>query len=163
MSHLEDLVYQYHEWQGYIVRRNIKVGRLPHGGWEGELDIVAYHPETDDLVHLEPSIDADSWKKREERFARKFRIGRKHIFRGVFPWLSKKTPLRQVAVLITRGKNRTRVGGGHIWTIDEMMCEIRKGVVHQGPMVSSAIPEQFDLLRTIQMCECGYHRRIEDC
>jgi len=40
VSHLEDLLCEYYEWQGYIVRRNIKVGRLGHGGWEGELDIV---------------------------------------------------------------------------------------------------------------------------
>jgi hypothetical protein len=46
MSHLEDLLCEYYQWQGYIVRRNIKVGRLDHGGWEGELDIVAYHPVT---------------------------------------------------------------------------------------------------------------------
>src|SRR5437764_13234533 len=58
MSHLEDLLCEYYDWQGYIVRRNVKVGRLSHGGWEGELDIVAYHPKTRDLVHLEPSIDA---------------------------------------------------------------------------------------------------------
>jgi len=41
VSHLEDLLCEYYEWQGYIVRRNIKVGRLGHGGWEGELDLVA--------------------------------------------------------------------------------------------------------------------------
>src|SRR5882672_2600591 len=58
VSHLEDLLCEYYEWQGYIVRRNIKVGRLGHGGWEGELDIVAYHPKSNHLVHLEPSLDA---------------------------------------------------------------------------------------------------------
>ena len=54
MSHLEDLIYQYYEWKGYVVRRNIKVGRLRHGGWEGELDIVAFHHEDGHLIHLEP-------------------------------------------------------------------------------------------------------------
>ena len=57
-SHLEDLLCEFYEWQGYILRRNIRVGRLGHGGWEGELDIVAYHPTLNALIHLEPSIDA---------------------------------------------------------------------------------------------------------
>jgi len=64
MSHLEDPIYEFYEWRGYIVRRNIKVGKLHHGGWAGELDIVAYHPEHRNLVHLEPSIDAESLSKR---------------------------------------------------------------------------------------------------
>jgi hypothetical protein len=67
MSHLESLVAEYLEWQGYLIRRNTKVGRLAHGGWEMELDIVGYHPQTQKLVHYEPSIDALSWDKREAR------------------------------------------------------------------------------------------------
>ncbi len=31
MSHLEDLLCEYYDWQGYIVRRNVKVGRLGQG------------------------------------------------------------------------------------------------------------------------------------
>jgi hypothetical protein len=61
MSHLETLVAEYLEWQGYLIRRNTKVGRLKHGGWEMELDIVGYHPKSLELVHYEPSIDALSW------------------------------------------------------------------------------------------------------
>lgn len=70
MSHLESLVAEYLEWQGYLVRRNTKVGRLAHGGWEMELDIVGYHPKTQKLVHYEPSIDALSWDKREARYVK---------------------------------------------------------------------------------------------
>jgi hypothetical protein len=46
MSHLEDLLVQWRDWRSYVVQRNVKAGRLSHGGWEGELDIVAYHPVT---------------------------------------------------------------------------------------------------------------------
>lgn len=56
MNHLETLIKQYYEWRGYIVRSNVKVGRLRHGGWAGELDIVAYHPVSEHLLHLEPSF-----------------------------------------------------------------------------------------------------------
>lgn len=67
MSHLESLLVEYLDWQGYLVRRNTKVGRLAHGGWEMELDVVGYHPKSRDLLHYEPSVDAHDWQTREER------------------------------------------------------------------------------------------------
>ena len=161
MSHLEDLICQYYEWQGYIVRRNVKVGRLAHGGWEGELDIVAYHPKSRNLIHLEPSIDGLSWPRREERFSKKFRAGKKYIFTDVFPWLNASTPLKQVAVLVSRGANHDTLAGGDVRTIDEITKEIRDKVASEGLMASAAVPEQFDLLRTIQLVESGYYRRLE--
>lgn len=160
MSHLEDLLCEYYEWQGYVVRRNVKVGRLRHGGWKGELDIAAFHPKTGQLLHLEPSIDAHSWAKKKERFEKKFRAGREYMFTEVFPWLPPKTPLRQVAVLVTRG-TRSDLAGGEIWTIDEITREIRQAVTERGRMASDAIPEQFRLLRTVQLVESGYYRRLE--
>ncbi len=41
MTHLEQLVYEYYDWSGYLVKHNIHVGRLSHGGYEMELDIIA--------------------------------------------------------------------------------------------------------------------------
>ena len=159
MSHLENLLNQYYEWQGYMVRRNVFVGRLSRGGWEGELDIVAYHPETKDLLHLEPSLDAHSWSRREARFEKKFLAGRRYIFDEVLPWLDKDTPLTQRAILISRGRSRTTLVGAELVTIDETVKEIRSKVVAEGRVASGAIPEQFDLLRTIQLIENGYYRR----
>ena len=160
MSHLEDLLCEYYEWQGYIVRRNVKVGRLAHGGWEGELDIVAYHPKTRDLVHLEPSIDSLPWSERQGRFARKFKVGTKYI-REVLPWLDSRAALRQMAVLVSRGNGRDQIGGGEVRTIDEFVKEIRGRVLEQGKMAKAAIPEQFTLLRTIQLVESGYYKRLD--
>ena len=111
MSHLEDILFEWYDWRGYVVKRNVKVGRLSHGGWEGELDIVAYHPITRELVHVEPSIDALSWAKREKRFAKKFQCGRKYIPTDVFPWLDRRIPLRQIAVLVSRSASRTKLAG----------------------------------------------------
>lgn len=68
MSHLESLIAEHLEWQGFLIRRNTKVGRLAHGGWEMELDVVGFHPQNHELVHYEPSIDALSWEKRETTF-----------------------------------------------------------------------------------------------
>lgn len=65
-SHLETLIRVYLEWQGYLVRRNITVGRRAKGGWEIELDLIGFNPVTAHLVHYEPSLDANSSDKREQ-------------------------------------------------------------------------------------------------
>ena len=158
MNHLEELIRQYYEWRGYVVRSNVKVGRLTHGGWSGELDIVAYHPQTEHLIHLEPSIDANSWDIREKRFKKQFAAGREYIGSEVFPWVAKSTPVEQVAVLIT--SSRTALAGGRVWSIDELIKEIRNIVIDTGVMAKSAIPEEYDLLRTIQMTVCGYYKVV---
>jgi len=132
------------------------VGRLEHGGWAGELDIVAYHPQTKHLVHIEPSIDAHSWKKREERFEKKFRLGRKHIYKDVFPWLSPETPLEQIAILITSSKDK--LGKASIISIDNFMKKIKDDIQKKGIVAKNAIPEEYDLLRTIQMAVNGYYK-----
>ena len=45
---------------GYFVKTNIRFGLLKRGGYAGEMDVVAYHPDTLSLVHIETSMDADS-------------------------------------------------------------------------------------------------------
>jgi hypothetical protein len=50
------LIAKYLEWQGYLIRRNTRVGRLGHGGWAMELDVVGFDPHSGDLVHYELSI-----------------------------------------------------------------------------------------------------------
>lgn len=160
MSHLESLIAEYLDWQGYIVKQNIKVGRLSHGGWEGELDIIGYHPPSGSLVHYQPSIDAWSWKRREEGYEKKFRSGKNYIYSEVFPWLSPETPLQQIAVLVSHPKGRDQIAGGVIVSVDELMAEIRGKVVECGIMASNAIPEQYPLLRTIQLTHVGYYKAI---
>ena len=112
MSHLEDLIAEYYDWCGYLVKRNIKVGRLKHGGWEMELDVIAYDPHSKHLIHVEPSIDAHSWEMREKRFTKKFKAAKKYIFSDVFTWLDMATPIEQVAILIVHPKNRDKLAGG---------------------------------------------------
>ena len=159
MNHLETLIRQYYEWKGYIVRGNIKLGRLSHGGWAGELDIVAYHPQTKHLLHIEPSLDAHTWAKREERFKKKFKFGKQYICRDVFPWLDRKTPIEPIAIMNTSGTGK--VAGGRVVTVDEFMQEVKNEIRKQGKVVGNAIPEEYDLLRTIQMAICGYRRAVK--
>lgn len=161
MSHLEALISEYLDWQGFLVRRNLKVGRLAHGGWEMELDIIGFHPGTRELVHYEPSLDALSWDKREARYLKKFEAGRKYIFSDVFPWLPPTTSLRQIAVFTSHPPGRDAIAGGEIMSVDEFMAMVRAKVIACGPMVRNAIPEQYQLLRTLQLSHVGYMRAIQ--
>jgi len=159
MNHLERLIAQYYEWQGYVVRVNTLVGRRPRGGYECELDICAFHPESNHLVHIEPSLDAFRWDKRELRFQKKFQAGTNYIKCTVFPWLRESPyPVEQIAILIASSQNHTTIGGGRIVNLDQFISEVRVKIAATGIMARSAIPERFDLLRTIQLLVCGYYR-----
>ncbi len=57
-------------------------------------------------------------------------------------------------------RNEHHLAGGEIVTIDEIVADIRSKVTQEGRMSSAAIAEQFDLLRTIQLVECGYYKRL---
>ena len=158
MSHLEALIVEYLDWQGYLVRRNTKVGRLGHGGWEMELDVVGYHPAHQDLVHYEPSVDAHSWSMQEERYKKKFEAGRKYIRQHLFAWLPESTQLRQIAIFPAHPKDRHEIAGGSIQSIDELVAEIRAKVIAQGLANKNAISENYPLLRTLQLSHCGYNK-----
>jgi hypothetical protein len=159
MNHLECLVKQFYEWKGYIVRNNVRVGPLKHGGFESELDIVAYHPATQHLVHLEPSVDADSWKTRERRFQKKFDTGRKYICTEVFPWLQDtNVSIEQVAILISGA--RRELAGGKVESIDEFVKRVKDEVAKERSAYRNAISEEFSLLRTIQFVVCGFYKAL---
>lgn len=158
MSHLEDLIAEYYDWKGYLIKRNVKVGKLDHGGWEMELDVIAYNPHTEHLIHLESSIDAHSWDTRVRRFTKKFNSSKKYIFKEVFTWLSPSTKVEEVAVLILHPKNRHELAGARIMSIDELMSEIGKDVKACGIVAKNAISERYPHLRTLQLALCGYHK-----
>ncbi|MDT8318650.1 MAG: hypothetical protein RQ824_11785 [bacterium] len=160
MSHLENLIAEYYDWKGYLVKRNIKVGKLSHGGWEMELDVIAFDPHTGHLIHLEPSIDAHSWAKREERFTKKFTSARKYILSEIFTWLDSSIEIEQVAVLISHPNGRDFLAGAKIISIDELLAEIREKVISCGIVAKNAIPEQYPLLRTLQLSHNGYYKAL---
>lgn len=122
-----------------------------------ELDVVGFHPQSGDLIHLEPSLDALSWEKREKRYDKKFDAGRKYILKELFAWLPPKTRLRQFALFISHPKGRDTLGGGFVLSIDEFMAEVADRIRNRGKMSTDAIPEQFSLLRTLQLYISGYY------
>lgn len=147
-NYLEQLVSEWYEYQGYFVRKNILVGKRKKGGYEGELDVVAFHPEKFHLVHVEPSMDALSWKIREKSYKKKFKAGKKYIpklFAGV------KIPdnIDQIALFGYMGKNhRQSLAGGKVVTVMEFLKDICSNI-KSNHTATNIIPEQFPLLRTI--------------
>ncbi len=45
MNFLEQLVAEWYAYKGYFVRTNIKFGKRIRGGYEGEMDVVAFDPK----------------------------------------------------------------------------------------------------------------------
>jgi len=56
--------------------------------------------------------------------------------------------------------SRKRLGGGAVVSIDELMRDVKSEIAKIGIMAKHAIPEQFDLLRTIQVVMCGYYKVV---
>ncbi|MPZ34747.1 MAG: hypothetical protein GEV13_27815 [Rhodospirillales bacterium] len=146
---LEQLVAEWFEFQHYFVRRNVRVGKREKGGYESELDVVAFNPEKQHLVHVEPSMDADPWEKRERRFGAKFAAGQKHI-PSLFIGFSALPKLEQIALLGFAGQGgRSTLGGGRILLIGDFMNQIRADIAHPS-IRNNAIPEQYVILRSLQ-------------
>ena len=149
MNFLEQLVGEWYSYRGYYVRTNVRVGPRERGGFEGELDVVAFHPETKEIVHVETSMDAVSWDKRRERYDKKFSRGRKYIPQ-LFPFahgrphqmavfgfprsMSVDDPLGPRVEVVLMPDLIHRIGS----TLSEVRVE------------SGAVPENYPLLRAMQ-------------
>ena len=67
-------------------------------------------------------------------------------------------PIEQIAVLIASPRNHPQLAGGRVINLDDMVSRIRRRIIATGVMSKNAIPERFDLLRTMQLVFCGYYR-----
>jgi len=146
---LEQLTREWYEYQGYFVRQNVNVGPRAKGGYECELDVVAFHPKTQHLVHIEPSMDANSWATRERRYKKKFAAGRKYI-PALFDGIEMPDKIEQIALLVFAStKNHSSLGGGRLMILDELLSNILDGLAETG-IEKSAVPEQLPIVRTLQ-------------
>lgn len=148
-NHLEQLIAEWYEYQGYYVKRNVLVGKRLKGGYECELDVIAFHPTTKHLIHLEPSLDADSWAEREKRFEKKFIAGKKYI-KEHFTGLDLPDKVDQYAVfLYASAEKHPWVGGGEVMQVGDLLGKIFLGL-NGKKLESSAIPEHLTILRSFQ-------------
>lgn len=148
-NYLEQLVSEWYEYQGYFIRRNVMVGKLPKGGYECELDVVAFHPETKHLVHIEPTHDAHSWDKREQRFIKKFNAGRQYI-PEIFKGMDIPENIEQICLLgFGNNTNHPILAGGKVITVAELLVEIIQTIGVKS-MHRNAMSENHPMLRTLQ-------------
>lgn len=148
-NHLEDLVAEWLEYNGYFVRKSVLVGRRANGGYDGELDVVGFHPNRNHLIHIECSLDALTWEKREARFTRKLEQGRKYV-PELFYGLHSDAELDQIVLLQFGGGQKSEIGGGKlIW-----VCDLVSDIMDRLSLLSpdkSAVPSTYPLLRTMQL------------
>lgn len=160
-NHLEQFVAEWYEYRGYFIRRNVRVGPLAHGGFECELDIVAWHPQTKQVVHVEPTMDADPWAKKIARYTKKLRAGRKHI-PGLFPNLAVRPSEIKQIILLGYGSNTNHktIDGAQVRTtlefLQEVLAELRELDLNR-----RAVPEQYIVLRTLQLV-AGHRKKLID-
>ena len=149
MNYLEDFVAQWYEYRGFFVRRNVLVGKRAAGGYECELDVVAFHPSDGILVHVEASMDAHSWGTRETRFKRKFDAGRRYI-PALFSGLRLPSRIDQIALFgLASRRNRTHVGGARIVLVEDLLADVL-AELRDRRIASNAVPEDKPILRTLQ-------------
>ena len=157
---LEQLVSEWYEYRGYFVRRNVPVGRRSKGGYECELDIVAFDPVKRHLVHIEPSMDAESWKQRELRFGTKFEAGLKYI-PGLFPGLDLPEDIEQIAIFAFASRaNHPTLAGRPVLLVSDLMREIMEDLSDK-KIASAAVPEHHPILRTLQFV-VEYRKKVFD-
>lgn len=156
-NHLEQLTAEWLEHSGYFVRQSVLVGKRANGGFDGELDIVALNPVTRHLLHVECSLDAHTWERREERFAGKFERGRLHV-PALFAGLDIPTEIDQVALLQFGGGTRATVGGARLLWVADFVADIVESLRFRKPD-KAAIPSTLPLLRTLQLATHFTQRR----
>jgi hypothetical protein len=156
MNHLEQLVAEWLQYNGFFVRVSVPVGPRSNGGFEGELDVVGFHFARQHMLHIECSLDALSAEKREARFALKFDRGRRFI-RDVFAGVPIPEEIEQVAVMQFASSRQTTLGGARLLTVRDLVHEIFEGLKGTSPQ-SKAVPSNLPLLRTLQLAAHANHR-----
>lgn len=146
MTWLEQLVREYYEIQGYWVRTNVKFGLLRHGGYKGEADVLAFDPQERTLVHIEPSMGAESWDRRKEIFHNKFEKAKPH-YDEMF-----SLGIARVHRIAIAGWGREappmNLDDIRLMTVAEFVQEAQ-GLVTTMFKGGASPPEQYPLLRTL--------------
>jgi hypothetical protein len=140
---------EWYVYRGFFVRTNIKFGKRPAGGYEGEIDVAAFDPKTKRLIHIETSTDADSWTERRRRFRKKFEDARKH-YREVFDFDFDSIQHRAIVGFSRRTLKQIDFGADiEVTLVPDFIRELTQFLGRLNPM-QSAVPEGYPLLRAMQ-------------
>ena len=151
MNFLEQLVAEWYGYRGHFVRTNVRIGKRKGGGWEGEMDVVAFDPNTKVLTHIETSGDAAAWEQRRISFQKKFETAARY-YTSTF-----RFPINRVEKVAIVGpiKPRTVRGFGNditVLSIPELMRQIKVELVKLDEL-HTVVPESYPLLRAIQFAQ----------
>jgi hypothetical protein len=147
---LETLVAEWYQYKEYFVLQNVNVGRRDKGGYDTELDVVAFSPSQKKILHIETSTDSDPWARRQQRYAKKFAAGRRFIPKLLSLETSDGYAFEQIALFVFASNANVRtVGSGKVLSINDFMKQI-KTELSAKKVAKAAVPEQFPLVRAIQ-------------
>lgn len=150
MNFLESLVAEWYEYSGYFVRSNPRTRKRPKGGWDVELDVLAFSPSDRRLLHIETSGDANSWQERKDRFLKKKFILSRKEYESLIG--SEIDTIEKIAIVGWSTTKRDLNWGDDIKVIliPQLLEEITTKLKETSPM-KQAVPESFPLLRAMQM------------
>ena len=150
MNFLEQLVAEWYEYAGYFVRSNVRARKRAEGGWDAELDVLAYDPSNGTLLHVETSGDASSWAERKRRFLTKKFMLRREEYEAILG--CKVSKIRKIAVVGYVRSTKVDLNWGkdiEVVLIPDLMTQIAGKLRSQNPM-QEAVPEGFPILRAVQ-------------
>ena len=145
-NHLEELVKEYYEYKGYFVRSNVRVSKREQGGYDGEIDILAYHPSNREMLHIECSMDAGSKKKEEKMAEKKFQ---QDLDYGKIMPFEINNPKKIYIIGQTKSQNQINMPKGveHI-SLGPFIQKVYNDLPSN--ITKEIVPEVYPLLRTIQ-------------
>ena len=151
MNYLEQLAVEWYSFQGYFVRSNVRARKRARGGWDAELDVLAYEPKGQRLLHVELSGDSNPWQVRKSRFLTKKFIFTRAEYEDLLGF--EIQTLERIAVV---GYSRTSVAdrkwgdGIRVVLVPEFLQVIADHIGKLGGPMRNVIPEGFPILRTVQ-------------
>jgi len=151
MNFLETLVAEWYEYTGYFVRTNPRTRKRAKGGWDVELDVLAFAPGDQRLIHIETSGDANSWSQRRNRFLKKKFTLSHQEYEKLIGFKVRKVERIAVVGWVKSTKVDLNWGGNiRVVLIPTLMEEITSKLRGIDPQ-RQAVPEGFPLLRAMQM------------
>lgn len=150
MNFLESLAAEWYAIQGYFVRTNIKANRRKNGGYDSEIDVLAYLPSESRLVHIETSWDALSWPEREKRYTSKKFVFSKEEYSKIIGY--KPLHIHKIAVIGSSIKQPEKTLWGtdiEVITVPSFIAEISQEIKKRHPL-KDIIPETYPRLRSFQ-------------
>jgi len=150
MNFLEQLAAEWYGYKGRFVRTNCRARKRPRGGWDVELDVLAFGLQDGELIHLEASGDADLWRQRKARFLKKFILD-KQEYESIVGGTVRS--VRKIALVGYAESTRANLNWGNDIEVmliphfvQGIICELKKK-----DFMREAVPESFPLLRAIQL------------